>query len=89
MIKDAPTLADIRRRIPHTSSQGKVDPPYKMNASQSHLPWQSFATVDEGKRLRNALAHDATLLNEEGCLLYIRAVEEELQAWSIIPKNDA
>jgi len=73
--------------------EGTIPPPKekptlhtRMNASQSHLPWQSFATVDEGKRRRNALAHDATLLDEQDCLHYIRAVEEELVAWSIIHK---
>lgn len=75
------TLAD-EGTIPRPSKKPTLCS--RMEVSQFHLPWQSFDEVDEGRRCRNALAHDATLLTEEKCLHYIRLVENELQAWGIL-----
>jgi len=83
--------ATLEQVLEEFACEGTIPPPKekptlhtRMHASQSHLPWQSFATVDDGKTRRNALAHDATLLSEEECLHYIYTIEDELVAWSII-----
>jgi len=56
----------------------------KMEASQSHLPWQNYDLVNSGKKARNRLAHDATLLAKADCIKYIDTIEIELRAWGII-----
>lgn len=65
--------------IPHP--KGKPTLNTRMQVSRLHLSWQSFDIIDEGRKHRNALAHNATLLNKEECLDYIWAVEIELKQW--------
>jgi len=56
----------------------------KMEASKVALTWTNYLLVDEGRNLRNSLAHAAQLLNREECIKYIKAIETELLAWHVI-----
>ena len=55
-----------------------------MTASQSAMSWADFDTVDEGRKCRNALAHDQTIPPRADSWKYIDAIEAELIAWSIL-----
>lgn len=46
--------------------------------------WVDYATVEEGKALRNDLAHRGELLSPDECLRYIRAIEQQLKAWTLL-----
>lgn len=61
----------------------------RLVAARDGLTWISYDTVDEGRAQRNALAHDATLLNEHECHRFIEAIERELLAWGVVTNGDA
>ena len=56
----------------------------KMKASENVLPWKNYALVEAGKDERNGLAHEAKLVDDDKCLVYIDAIEAELRAWGVI-----
>jgi hypothetical protein len=55
-----------------------------MLASQFHIPWRDYYTIDAGRVARNKLAHQALLLPKSGCLKFINAIGLELHLWKII-----
>jgi hypothetical protein len=55
-----------------------------MRASRDVLRWQDYATVDEGRKWRNAVAHEQQLLDRSQCWRYIDALNVELTAWGIL-----
>jgi hypothetical protein len=57
---------------------------YRMQAAKTALPWKNFALVDEGRKKRNELAHEAKLLAKNDCLKYVKAIGDELSGWSVI-----
>ena len=56
----------------------------KLEASKTVLPWQNYALVDAGKTARNDLAHKGRLVDDGQCLVFVEAIEAELQAWGVI-----
>lgn len=56
-----------------------------MEASQKVLRWVNFALVDEGRERRNDVAHRRMDFPREECRRYIKAIQQELIAWKILP----
>ena len=55
----------------------------KMAVSKSVLRWQDYALVENGRTVRNMLAHEAMLIDSKQCFRFIDAIEVELKAWGI------
>jgi len=55
-----------------------------MFKSKDHLSWKDFDTVDDGRKARNNLAHEAVLLRKDDCIRFITAIRSELVAWAIL-----
>jgi hypothetical protein len=64
------------------SPSPKLEP--KMVASQGALSWQNYQLVDDGRKTRNKLAHEAKLAGKADCLKFVRAIETELKEWNVI-----
>lgn len=60
----------------------KIGP--RMIASQNHIQWKDYKTVDEGRDKRNQLAHEGKLLPKADCLKFVNAIGDELKAWKIL-----
>lgn len=75
-------LSEIRDQGTFTCNSWKLGA--KIVASQNALPWQDYDLVDNGKRARNELAHQAKLSSKVDCLRFIDAVESELKAWGLV-----
>lgn len=71
-------------------NQGEIPKPQRallgarVLASSTVLQWINYALVDEGKTVRNKLAHEARLIGKLECLAFIEAIEVELKSWSIL-----
>ena len=57
-----------------------------MKKSRHILPWQDYATVDEGREKRNGVAHRREILERASCWKYLDAIEAELVSWGIVGK---
>jgi hypothetical protein len=55
-----------------------------MVESRRAVPWVDYALVDEARNRRNEVAHEQRWLPAADSKRYLRAIEEELRAWSII-----
>lgn len=55
-----------------------------MEASQTALPWQDFAKIDEARERRNSVAHRRAFLASHECKPCLDAIETELLAWGAI-----
>ena len=55
-----------------------------MLESKASLLWQDFDTVDEGRELRNRIAHEKKFLEQHDHHKYLNAIENELVAWGIL-----
>jgi hypothetical protein len=75
-------LNGLRRQGIFTCGSDKLGA--KMDASMDVLPWQDYGLVKTGREARNQLAHEAKLLDDKQCLIFIEAVEAELIAWGVI-----
>lgn len=58
-----------------------------MNASKNKLSWINYNLVDEGRTLRNGIAHYGDILPRNDCWKYIDAIKEELINWDILNGN--
>jgi hypothetical protein len=58
----------------------------KMAASKDILPWVDYPLVDDGRSVRNAVAHEAILATKEDCLKFVNAIEAEFKAWGVLPR---
>ena len=48
------------------------------------IKWLNYSLVDQGRKARNGLAHENTLVAKNDCLRYIEAVGAELKGWGLI-----
>ncbi len=55
-----------------------------LRASEKHLPWTDFATIEEAVDRRNKLAHHGAVLPRADCWKYTDAIKHELVTWKII-----
>ena len=55
-----------------------------MSSSQSALPWQNYALVDEARNRRNDIAHRREIFERGDCWKYVDAIEVELRKWRIV-----
>ena len=52
--------------------------------SKKKIKWGNFLLVDEGRKRRNDIAHEAAILSRERCQEYVNAIEDELKGWKIL-----
>jgi hypothetical protein len=59
----------------------------RMQASlnSTTLKWKNYDLVDEGRRARNKLAHEAVLHSKYICFRFINAIEDEFRNWALLP----
>ena len=48
------------------------------------LKWKNYDLVDEGRRARNELAHEAVLHSKYVCP-NLSAIEDEFKNWALLP----
>jgi hypothetical protein len=60
----------------------------KMVASKTNLNWQDYDRIDQVRRIRNDVAHEAKLASKIDCLLYVNTIKAELLAWKILQSVD-
>jgi hypothetical protein len=54
-----------------------------MDAAKGVVAWIDWASLREGVRRRNKVAHDGELFDSTQCLQDIQRIEEQLVAWGI------
>lgn len=60
-----------------------------MSASRASVNWIDYALIDEGRLLRNKVAHDGELVPRGDCWKFIDGIEAEFIQWGILhPKAE-
>ncbi|MBF0485135.1 MAG: hypothetical protein HQL16_01345 [Candidatus Omnitrophica bacterium] len=55
-----------------------------MKSSKTAINWSDYSVVDDGRKKRNDLAHQAKLLAPQDVNKYITAIQVNLKTWALI-----